>query len=141
MAIKFIDILNVLIFQRQWRVENGECKSGKMNDGDTISDKFHLDFGNGINVIIGENGVGKTSLLKMIYAATQLSNTSLNTGKTKDILHYFSSNINDTTALKNFDHKEGYCYYRVSDGTHKFEYSLSHNGFFDYKQWSGLNIQ
>ena len=43
--------------------------------------------------------------------------------------------------MKNFDAKEGYCYYRVSDGTYKFEYSLSHKGFLDCDEWSGLNIQ
>ena len=141
MAIKSIDILNVLIFQRQWRIDNGDCKTSNINTGDTISDGFHLEFGDGINVIIGENGVGKTSLLKMIYAATQWSNTIVNAGKTKDILHYFSSNISDSEELKNFDAKDGYCYYRVSDGTHKFEYSLSHKDFLNYDEWSGLNIQ
>lgn len=141
MAIKSIDILNVLIFQRQWRIKNGDCKIKKVNEGDSISDGFHLEFSDGINVIIGENGVGKTSLLKMIYAATQWSITNVNSGKTKDLLHYFSSNIIDAEELKNFDSKEDYCYYSVSDGTHKFEYSLSHKGFFNYDEWLGLNIQ
>ena len=86
---------------------------------------FHLDFCNGINVIIGENGVGKTSLLKMIYAATQWSIEKTNPGKTKNLVQFFSNSISDNEALKNNDYKEGYCYYRVSDGTHKFEYSLS----------------
>ena len=134
MAIKSIDILNVLIFQRQWRVK-------KDKEYDSLSDGFELKFGNGINVIIGENGVGKTSLLKMIYAATQWSNTNVNTGKTKDLLHYFSSNITNDEDLKNFDSKEDFCYFKVTDGEHKFEYSLSHKGIFDYQQWLGLNIQ
>ena len=47
-------------------------------------------------------------------------------------LQFFSNSISDNEALKNSDYKEGYCYYRVSDGTHKFEYSLSHNGLFDF---------
>ena len=141
MAIKTIEILNVLIFQRQWRIKNGACKTRKMNEDGKLSDGFHLEFGDGINVIIGENGVGKTSLLKMIYAATQWSNTNVNTGKTKDLLHYFSSNIDDNTALINYDSKEDYCYYKVTDGTHKFEHSLSHNGISNYDQWLGLNMQ
>ena len=49
MAIKSIDILNVLIFQRQWRIDNGDCKTSNINTGDTISDGFHLEFGDGIN--------------------------------------------------------------------------------------------
>lgn len=141
MAIKSIDILNVLIFQRQWRKNNGDCKSGDVQAGDQIADGFHLNFCDGINVIIGENGVGKTSLLKMIYAATQWSITQTNSGKTKKLLQFFSNNISSDETLKNSDYKEEYCYYRVSDGTHKFEYSLSHQGIFNFEEWCGLNIQ
>ena len=141
MAIKSIDILNVLIFQRQWRIKNGDCAMAEIEDGDRLTDGFHLEFGDGINVIIGENGVGKTSLLKMIYAATQWSNKNVNTGKNKDLLHYFSSNITNGNELKNFDYKEDYCYYRITDGAHKFEYSLSHEEIFGYDEWLGLNIQ
>ena len=141
MAIKTIEILNVLIFQRQWRIKNGARKTRTMNEDGKLSDGFHLEFGDGINVIIGENGVGKTSLLKMIYAATQWSNTNVNIEKTKDLLHYFSSNIDDNTALMNYDSKEDCCYYKVTDGTHKFEHSLSHNGISNYDQWLGLNMQ
>lgn len=141
MAIKSIDILNVLVFQRQWRKNNGDCKRGEIRSGDKIADGFHLDFCDGINVIIGENGAGKTSLLKMIYAATQWSIKQTNPGKTKRLLQFFSNSITSDEALKNSDYKEGYCYYRVSDGTHKFEYSLSHQGILDFEEWSGLNIQ
>ncbi len=140
MAIKSIDILNVLVFQRQWRKNNGSCMDGKTQSGDRISDGFHLNFGDGINIIIGENGVGKTSLLKMIYAATQWSIKKTDLGKTKNLLQFFSNSISNDETLKNSDYKAGYCYYRVSDGTHKFEYSLSHQGIFDFDDWSGLNI-
>lgn len=141
MAIKTIEILNMLIFQRQWRMKNGDLKTSVPGEETVLSDAFQLEFGEGINVIIGENGVGKTSLLKMIYAATQWSNKNVNTGKTKDLLHYFSSNITDDEELKNFESKEDYCYYKVTDGTHKFEYSLSHKGILSYEQWLGLNLQ
>ena len=39
-----------------------------------FSDKASFDFSNEINVIIGENGSGKTTILKCIYAAIQCSN-------------------------------------------------------------------
>ena len=109
MAIKSIDILNVLIFQRQWQIDNSNCKNSVINKNSLLNDGFHLEFSDGINVIIGENGVGKTSLLKMIYAATQWSNTQINTGKNRDLLHYFSANIIDASDLKNYGCKEGYC--------------------------------
>ena len=99
MAIKSIDILNVMVFQRQWRKNNGDCKIGEVKTGDKISDAFHLGFCNGINVLIGENGVGKTIILKMIYAATQWSFEKTNPGKTKRLLDFFSNNLKNSEML------------------------------------------
>lgn len=42
--------------------------------------------------------------------------------------------------LKTTANKEDFCYYKVSDGEHSFEDSLSHNGIFHYDEWLGLNI-
>ncbi len=67
MAIQSIHIYNVMVFQRQ----------------------FYLNFCKGINVLIGENGVGKTTILKMIYAATQWSNEKTDPGKTKQLTDFF----------------------------------------------------
>lgn len=39
----------------------------------TVFKEEHLDFSKGINVFIGENGTGKTHLLKCIYAACEIS--------------------------------------------------------------------
>lgn len=141
MAVKSIDILNVMVFRRQWRKNNGDCKQGEMKKSGRLSDGFHLDFCNGINVLIGENGVGKTTILKMIYAATQWSNEKTAIGKTKKFTDFFSNSLKDSDKLKTADRKEDYCYYKVSYGEHVFEDSLSHKGFFDFDGWSGLNIQ
>ncbi|MCI8705028.1 MAG: ATP-binding protein [Anaerotignum sp.] len=141
MAIKSIDILNVLVFRRQARKNNGDCKIGDIKQGDTISDGFRLEFCDGINVIIGENGVGKTALLKMIYSATQWSIYRTDRGKTKRLQHYFSNSLKNTDALKNARNKHDYSYYRVSDGNHCFEYSFSHEAQILDEKWLGLNIQ
>ena len=141
MAIKEIEILNVMVFQRQWRRNNANGISTPIKEGDTISNGFKLEFCDGINVLIGANGVGKTTILKMIYAAAQWSIEQTNPGKTKKLLQFFSNSLKDSEALKNADRKDDYCYYRVSDGTHNFEDSLSHNGIFHYDEWLGLNIQ
>ena len=81
MAIKSIEVMNVMVFRRQWRNQNDDCKTG-IKAGDVLRDAFQLEFCDGINVLIGENGVGKTTLLKMIYAATQWSNEQTDERKT-----------------------------------------------------------
>ncbi len=139
MAIKTIEILNVMVFKRHLRKNNAAFSS--IEEGDSFSDGFKLEFCDGINVLIGENGVGKTTILKMIYAATQWSITQTDQGKTKKLVQFFSNSLKDSDALKNAENKEDYCYYKVSDGTHSFEDSLSHKGILNYDQWLGLDIQ
>ena len=41
----------------------------------TVFDSFKFYFDSGINVFIGENGTGKTHLMKLLYAATQSVDT------------------------------------------------------------------
>lgn len=118
MGVKSIEVLNLMVF-----------------------DSFKLDFCDGINVLIGENGVGKTTLLKMIYAASQSSIKQTDEGKTKRLLQFFSNSLNDSDALKNTGDKSGYCYYKVTDGEHSFEDSLSHSGVSRFDEWQELNIQ
>ena len=139
MAIKTIEILNVMVFKRHLRKNNAAFKS--IEEGDSFNDGFKIEFCDGINVLIGENGVGKTTILKMIYAATQWSIKQTDQGKTKKLVQFFSNSLKNSDALKNAENKEDYCYYKVSDGTHSFEDSLSHKGIFNYDQWLGLDIQ
>lgn len=142
MAISYIEVIDILGFQRQMRKNNGDTKAGPLQNGDHFSDAFHLDFSPGINVLIGENGVGKTSLLKMIYAATQWSIERTEPGKTDKFSKFFSATLKDTDLLRNAnDYKGGYAGYQVCNGEQVFTYSLSHNGFMNYENWLGLNIQ
>lgn len=39
----------------------------------TVFEDFRIDVSSGINIFIGENGTGKTHLLKAIYAACEIS--------------------------------------------------------------------
>lgn len=139
MAIKTIEILNVMVFRRHLRKNNAAFSS--IEEGDSFNDGFKLEFCDGINVLIGENGVGKTSILKMIYAATQWSIKQTEQGKTKRLIQFFSNSLKDSDALKNAENSEDYCFYKISDGTHSFEDSLSHKGVLNYDQWLGLDIQ
>lgn len=141
MSIKSIKIMNVMAFQKRWRKNNNDPKEGQLHEGDHIHDAFELHFSDGINVIIGENGTGKTTLLKMIYAATQWSIERTSAGKTDKFHKFFSNNIGDSDLLKNGASKQEYCGFEVSDGEHTFSYSLSHKGFFNLDDWLGLDMQ
>lgn len=118
-AIKTIEILNVMVFKRHLRKNNAAFSS--IEEGDSFNDGFKLEFCDGINVLIGENGVGKISILKMIYAATQWSFKQTEQGKTKRLIQFFSNSLKDNDALKNAENNEDYCFYKISDGTHSFE--------------------
>ena len=41
--------MNVMVFQNQWRKNNGDPKMGKLSAGDRIHDAFELHFSDGIN--------------------------------------------------------------------------------------------
>lgn len=131
MSIKTIEVRNVLVFQRGWRVSDKQ---------ERVKDNFSLQFGDGINVLLGQNGTGKTTLLKMIYVATQWSNEQVDENKSKNLLQFFSNNLKDLDELKSASHEEELSYYKVTDGTHAFEESISHHGLLDYEGWRHRNI-
>lgn len=97
-----------------------------------------IDFSEGINVIIGENGVGKTSLLKCIYAAGQCSVHHNGIEPMARTAHFFSPNTSIET-LK-FNNDEGM--FSVSDGKKEFVFkfnldntiSVGSNKYFEVKQ-------
>ena len=122
-----------MVFQHQCRKNNKDCN--------TFHDPFQLQFCDGINIFLGENGVGKTTLLKMIYAATQWSISQVNDEKTEKFVDFFSSNLSDIDLLKNCGREKEYSYFEISDGEHTFTNSLSHKKILNYNQWRGLNIQ
>lgn len=123
MAIKTIDVQNVMVFH------------------DSGAGTFHLSFCDGINVLIGENGVGKTTILKMIYVAAQESFERNGAGKKAGLLDFFSNNLKNSETLKNSQSTErDICGYKVSDGAHIFENRFSEKEEMHYKKWIGLNI-
>ncbi len=138
MSIQTFEAVNFLVFKRRDINRQKEIA----NVGDIIRDNFHIDFCDGVNIIIGENGVGKTSILRMLYAACEWSNEKSDPSKTKQIHHYFGiSQTNDDLGLRNYDSGKGYASYRVKTSDACFEWSLSHHGFFNLGEWLTQNIQ
>ena len=118
MAIKSMKVLNIMAFQQK---------------------ELDLQFGDGINILIGENGMGKTTLLKMIYAALQYSIENQTSGK--ELIHFFSNNLRDFSQMKYPGKEKDTCYYEISDGQHFFkDYLTKKNGIVS-EGWKGLNIQ
>lgn len=63
----------------------------------TVFENLKVNFSKGINIITGENGTGKTQLLKAIYADIQISKSK----NIEDISKYFKSvNINNSFFVK-----------------------------------------
>ena len=64
----------------------------------TVFEDFRIDVSSGINVFIGENGSGKTHLLKAIYAACESSRYE---GNIENLLKCFRENQQDGNLLRN----------------------------------------
>lgn len=58
----------------------------------TVFKKINFDFTSGINMIIGENGTGKTHLMKLLYANHEIKRNAYDSSKIND---YFGSNITE----------------------------------------------
>lgn len=118
MAIKSMKVLNIMAFHQK---------------------ELDLQFGDGINILIGENGMGKTTLLKMIYAALQYSIENQTSGK--ELIHFFSNNLRDFSQMKYPGKEKDTCYYEISDGQHFFKDYLTKKNSIVSEGWKGLNIQ
>ncbi|SHH91605.1 AAA family ATPase [Clostridium grantii] len=107
----------------------------------TVFEELKMDFSKGINVIIGENGTGKTTLLKMIYAACEWSNETTDKNKAKNIFNYFNYGKKDINLLKSYERKDDYSVLEVISENTKFELSLSNDGIFQLDKWLELGIK
>ena len=63
----------------------------------TVFEDFQLEVSSGINLFIGENGTGKTHLLKAVYAACELSKTE---NDVDDLLKCFKENQQEGNLLR-----------------------------------------
>ena len=64
----------------------------------TVFEDFRIDVSSGINVFIGENGTGKTHLLKAIYAACELSRAE---SQNDELLKCFKEKQQEANLLRN----------------------------------------
>ena len=111
MAIQSIRIKNVMAFGAK-----------KIGDKEL---PFELAFCPGINVIIGENGTGKTSLLKMIYAATQWPLRQKAKNKNEHFNSYFSNDIRISDITNNREGNNASFSYEITLHNNKIEIDFS----------------
>ena len=86
--------------------------------GDTVE----VNFDDGINVFIGANGTGKTTLLKSIYAACEFSKQTTHADKAKKFSDYFSAS---KSAIKDINQKQNdndFGLIQVFSGENEFHY-------------------
>lgn len=68
----------------------------------TVFDKMNIDFTEGINIFIGENGVGKTHVMKLLYSACQAVKHDVSfSQKTVRVFRPDGSSIQRLVARKN----------------------------------------
>lgn len=101
MGFESIQVMNVMGF--------GSSMKNRPTEEFPLNDAFTMNFSNGINVLIGNNGTGKTSILKMIYAAAQ--NTCEKTSCTLEEL--FSANFN-CDKLNNSKYRNAPSFFKIS---------------------------
>lgn len=118
MAIQSIRIKNVMAFGAK-----------KIGDNEL---PFELAFCPGINVIIGENGTGKTTILKMVYAAAQVPNENQREVSSYFFHNYFSRNTKVRDLVANTKDLIENPRFEVSNGVKSFCGVFSRDTSFSY---------
>lgn len=126
MAIQSIRIKNVMAFGAQ-KIDDKELP-------------FELIFCPGINVIIGENGTGKTTVLKMIYAATQMPNDNRREITSSFLHNYFSLNTTARDLIANAKNLTETSEFEISNGTSSFCGKFSGDSLLSYNTDSNWDI-
>lgn len=102
--------------------------------------KLDLSFNDRINVLIGENGTGKTTALKMIYSATQ---ASVRLGKeVRHLNDYFRNADSDFNQYINWNDGTRKGSYQVSDGNSSYMETYEDHHVKDLMdpEWAAVHI-
>ena len=70
----------------------------------TVFSKANFEFAAGLNVIVGENGTGKSHVLKLVYAVIAESNKRIGYDNSPLLWHQFSEKLINTFRAEKIDH-------------------------------------
>lgn len=109
----------------------------------TVFEDFNMKCSEGINIIIGENGTGKTTLLKMIYAACEWSNKKTDSNKSKNIFNYFNYGKKDPELLirNGINSINDFGTFGVSSKSSFMDYVLPSGNVSNINKWLEENIK
>jgi predicted ATPase len=103
-------------------------------------DTFDVNLSEGINVFIGTNATGKTTLLKCIYGACEFSNEKTHPNKAKRLQDYFSSSKNAIREINQKHDDNDFGLIQVFCGEREFNYRAWDNGMMQ-DEWLTLGIK
>lgn len=103
-------------------------------------DQFDVEFNDGINIIIGANATGKSTLLKSIYAACEFSNEKTHPNKAKKFQDYFSSSKKPIKEINQKQSDDDFGLVQVFSGDYEFHYRAWDNGIIK-NDWLALGIK
>jgi len=101
---------------------------------------FEVEFCEGINVLIGSNATGKTTLLKSIYGACEFSNKTTHPDKAEKFQDYFSSSKKAIREIMQKKDDGDFGLVQVFSGEHEFHYRAWNNGIIK-GDWLKLGIK
>jgi len=100
---------------------------------------FYEDFNDRINVFVGANATGKSTLLKCIYAACEFSNEASNPNKAKKFQDYFSASKSAIKEIKQND--SGFGLIQVFSGENEFHFRVWDGTFMYLREWLTKGIK
>jgi len=140
LAIDRIALRNFLLFTgaREFRHE----RDNHLNEPFiSYGNSFEAEFINGINIFVGANGTGKSTLLKCIYAACEFSNENIDMHKAKRFQDYFSSSKKPISEPGLNQGSDNWGLVEVFSGENEFLCRTFASGALALDRWRGLDIK
>ena len=139
MMIDRIALRNFLMFtgQREFYYETDSPDELEFSSGSS----FEARFIDGINVFIGANATGKSTLLKILYAACEFSNQKTSPGKARKVQDYFSSSKRSIKEINQKQDSDDFGLIQVYSGETEFHYRAWDSGILGLDHWFGLGIK